>query len=313
MAVRISATLIAGGLSIAACLPFFPLTSSPAPQQSAVPLKDVCPEGWSRYRCQGDLIRLCVAPDVESQHNLRDSFYFSSACRADESVVPEAWAHARAQEIGYNVAAGIEGYNFRSRVARLDSSQIKNGDMEKTIEKILRDYPHGREEGFDELGPLGRASLDDYGLHLPPKPSVREVCPAAWGRYSCQFVRLCVAPSVANRYNLETSKEFGYAECNADNHSVGEEDTNSSPHDVGMAAGALLLGPRYVGVVKLDSSDIVDGNLDEAIERLVLVPIPTNALIEYQRGLLEGRAEFERYLAKAKQKAKEIEDAKSPH
>jgi hypothetical protein len=149
-------------------------------------------------------------------------------------------------------------------------------------------------------------SLEQYNLEPPiPKAGAADVCPAAWSRFSCKFVRLCVSPSVKSKYDLKTSKEFGYADCKADNRTVPENDTycspqrdtHCSPHDVGLAAGMLILGPRYLKAVKLDSSDIFDGDIEEAIQRLVLVPVPTSGLMEYDRGYEEGQAQFKKYVS----------------
>lgn len=318
MAIRISSIVI-GGLSVAAFLTLFPLAISSAAQQSVAPLRDVCPDGWARYRCTTG-VRLCVSPEVERQYDPAESLRKVrgwGACVANDELVPEAWTHATPEELGYMEASDTPGYNFCRKVVKFDSSNIKDGDLDKTIESLHipdGDNPTSWNKGWHAYKPLDSISLETYGLPVPaPKPSVKEVCPVGWSRFSCQFVRLCVSPRVTSQYNLETSKEFGYAGCKADNRSVGEEDTNSSPHDVGIAAGYMLLGPRYVGVVKLNSSDILDGNIEEAIQRLVLVPLPTNSLIEYFRGVGVGLALFQRDLAKAKQEAKDIENAKSPH
>ena len=315
MVTRTKLILLGCGLSIATLLPLLPLTSSPAPQESTARLKDVCPEGWTRYGCQ--LVRLCVSPEVESQYpvakTLEDK---STGCgRPDDRIVPEVWTHATPYEVGWREKGQYGGYNFYSKVAKLDSSTIKNGDLNDAIASLhLNDPSTDWNNGWHDYLNTNLMSLETYDLALPPpKTPVKEVCPTGWSRFSCEFVRLCVAPSVTNRYNLTTSKEFGNARCEMDNRSVGEQDTHSSPHEVGKAAAALLLGPRYVGVVKLDSPDIFDGNIDEAIQRLVLVPIPTNALIEYARGAKEGEAMFRSYLSKNRQKEKEIEGAKNPH
>jgi hypothetical protein len=304
------------GLSVAAALAMLLATEikSQEAQQSATPLKDVCPDGWDRYSCQG--VRLCVSPDVASRYDNR------LGCTGPEkAIVPAQWSHATPEEVGYaDMSFSAGGYNYVSSVMRFDSSMIKNGDVKEAMNQLSRSIitksdPHRYSDGEQEANkPLELRSLDTYGLRPPPpKTPVTEVCPTGWRRFSCQFVRLCVAPNVTNRYNLSKSEKFGYAKCEIDNHAVGGEDTHSSPHDVGAAAGWMLLGPRYVGVVKLDSSDILDGNLDEAIQRLVLVPLPTNALMEYERGARDGLARFENYLNENRIKEKEIEDGKRPH
>ncbi len=81
--------------------------------------------------------------------------------------------------------------------------------------------------------------------------------------------------------------------------------TGATPHDVGYARGALLIGPRYLNTVKMYSSDIVNGDIDEAIQRLVLVPVTARVYVEFLRGEGEGIAQFEEFLAKTRKKAPE--------
>ena len=79
-----------------------------------------------------------------------------------------------------------------------------------------------------------------------------------------------------------------------------EEDTHFSPGDVGE--GAFLVDRIYFKAVKLDSSDIFEGDIDEAILRLVLVPIPASGLIDYDRGYEKAKVRFLRSAAKADKK-----------
>ena len=48
----------------------------------------------------------------------------------------------------------------------------------------------------------------------------------------------------------------------------------------------------------LDSPDIFNGDVEEAIKRLVLVPVPTSGLKEYDKGFDEGQLKFKEYLTK---------------
>ncbi len=344
MVTRTKSMLLACGLSIAALfvMPLIPEAVSQDSQQSATPLKDVCREGWSRYSC-GYRIRLCISPDLEKQYDLTTSIRWSvEGCYRDQTLIPDVWAHVPSEVLGYlRQAWRWRGYRFRSRIVNFDSSMVKAVEAEATrldpaldiairnlqIYRAGDDTPNhspgfAEEQGFNEFkGPydatVPEKSLEQYKLEPPiPKAGATDVCPAAWSRFSCRFVRLCVSPSVTGQYNLATSKEFGYADCKADNRTVPDkdtycspkQDTHCSPHDVGWAAGALILGPRYLRAVKLDSSDIFDGNIEEAIQRLVLVPIPTSGLMEYDRGYEEGQAAFQKYLTENGQK-----DTESPH
>lgn len=317
MASRISSILVVGGLSIAALvvMPLVPRTVSQEAQERAAPLRDVCPEGWARYSCNE--VRLCVSPEVENQYDVAKALEEKgTGCGRSDRIVPGAWAHVTPYVVGWRNRAYMGGgYYFYTRVAKLDASNVKNRDLNEAIENLhLGNTSRELSKGGSDWKPVDFESLETYKLKVPtPNPSVKEVCPAGWRRFSCEFVRLCVAPSVTNRYNLETSREFQNADCKMDSRTVGAEDTNSSPHDVGYARGWMLLGPQYVGVVKLDLSDIFDGNVDEAIQRLVLVPLPPNALIEFNHGAKEGVARFQNYLNENRIKEKEIEDAKSPH
>jgi hypothetical protein len=316
--------LLPCGLAIAVlfAMPLIPQAISQELQSNGTPLRDVCPVGWSRYRCIG--IRLCISPEVENRYDASASPGVTNSCHSDKVlfgdkiVIPEAWTRATPEESGYSVGRNKGDYFFYSRVVKLDQSMIKNGDLIKTLQDLLvvgtefESWSHGRAK-WKPLVP--QKSLEAYSL--PPAPTTgKEVCPVGWAKFSCQFVRLCVSPSVAANYHFSTSREFNDAQCEADNHTVSENDTycspkrdtHCSPHDVGMAAGMLILGPRYLKAVKLDSSDIFDGNIEEAIQRLVLVPIPTSGLMEYDRGYDEGQAAFQKYLSENGQK-----DAKSPH
>jgi hypothetical protein len=199
---------------------------------------------------------------------------------------------------------------------------IKNGDLEGAIRELFMErglygqYPYFMDrfnEGRAKYQAHEEVSLDSYNIKPPSsRTPVTDVCPEQWSRFSCQFVRLCVSPTVAAKYDLVSSEEFKYARCKADNRSVPEGDTHFSPHDVGE--GALLVDRVYFKAVKLDSSDIFEGDIEEAIERLVLVPIPSSALIEYDRGYEVGLPRFKRSVAKTSQKyQKQSEDATSPH
>ena len=103
------------------------------------------------------------------------------------------------------------------------------------------------------------------------------------------------------------SENFKYAECEEDSNIVPAEWTGATPHDVGYARGALLIGPRYLNTVKMYSSDIVNGDIDEAIQRLVLVPVTARVYVEFLRGEGEGIAQFEEFLAKTRKKAQEAQ------
>jgi hypothetical protein len=315
-------SVLFGCIIIVAILLVSPLiypTISQVSQQRAVPLTDVCQEGWSRYYC-GLGVRLCISPDVESQYDLSKT-NINWCNSSPQPSLPDVWAHVSPEVVGYVEAAYPRwaGYNFHVRVVKFDAAMIKDGDVKTAAENLQRDmHTEAERDAYtsgDRLGqpknlsekwtaPAPQPTLESYGL--PPAPgSGKELCPTAWSRFSCQFVRLCVSPSVAANYDLKSSKEFGYAGCKSDNRSVSEQDTNFKPHDVGFAAGALLIGPRYFRVVKLDSSDIFDGNIEEAIQRLVLVPIPPSGLMEYDRGYAEGQTKFKDYLAKNRQRESE--------
>lgn len=305
MAFRSKSILLASGLTLAAlAISLIPQAISQESRQSAIPLKDVCREGWSRYKT-GLGVRLCVSPDVEQQGDFRSSAACKNNCAPDAHLVPEAWAHATAEEVGYlHASGGTEwaGYEFRVRVVNVDSSLMKSSGLERAVDINEESFQHGSSKFIPTYHEM---SLASYGLPFPErKVAVADVCPPHWSRFSCQFVRLCVSPSVAGKYNLATSNEFGYADCKADDHTVPAEETHSSPSDVGFAAGALLTGPRYFKSAKLDSSDIFNGDIEEAIQRLVLVPIPTSGLMDYDRGFVKGQGMFKDYLTRNGQKDK---------
>jgi hypothetical protein len=328
MPIRSKAVLLCCGLTIAALyIALIPQVISQESQQRATPLKDVCPQGWSHYKC-GNSVRLCVPPDLESQYDLANSVkeWSEQNCgEADKTILPDAWAHATPEEVGYLLfASRWQAYDFYCGVVKLDSSMIDSSVFTK--KRYNNEEMNRRQNMVDAFSRLrskissacddyrwqeGRAaykahvdmSAEQYKIKLPPPEiGVKDVCHAGWSRFSCQFVRLCVSPDVVAKYDLNTSREFGYAHCKADSRVVPEEETHYSPEDVGFFAGSLLAGPRYIGAVKLDSSDIFNGNIEEAIQRLALVPIPTSGLMDYDRGFEKGQAMFVDYLAKNAQK-----------
>jgi hypothetical protein len=313
-------------LSIAAlfAMPLIPQAIAQEPQASETPLKDVCREGWSHYSC--GQVRMCVSPDVEEQLTTHWGFQHAQGCYRDETLIPDVWAHVSAEVIGYlqQGYGRYSGYTFRTHVVYFDSSTIKNAEPDSlgAISSALRSslFDQGQknlvafDKGMSEFIPGSNYEepVDSYNIkHQLPKTPATDVCPAAWSRFSCQFVRLCVSPSVASKYDVASSDEFKYAHCKADNRSVPEGDTHFSPHEVGE--GALLFDRVYFKAVRLDSSDIFEGDIEEAIRRLVLVPIPPHALMEYDLGYEEGRARFRRLVTKTNEKQKRSEDAPNPH
>jgi hypothetical protein len=326
MALRRKSILCRGLAVIVLALLLVPQAKSQSAQQSQSPLKDVCPDGWLRYSCGYGYVRLCVSPDVEGSDDLTESLQIRGGCGADESIVPEKWTHATLEQCGYMMASmslGL-GYHFYTRVLRLDSSSINHRDrnvqaggysaskdLDQSI-KALFQYP-GEDNGRYEFSPIVIRSLDKYGIsfHDPATP-VKDVCPTGWARYSCRFVRLCVSPTVAGSYDLRGSKLMNYAECKIDKRAVALDSTHASPYEVGLAAAAMLDGPSYFSVVKLDSSDIFGGDLEEAIQRMVFVPLPTNFLMEYARGAKEGNAWFDKTLAEMRAKEQAVKDSKGP-
>ena len=198
---------------------------------------------------------------------------------------------------------------------------IKDGDVETAANKVVRDAQSGTDSErdiFNAAGARGSALRWEKPFEIPKdvklrssETSVTDVCPTSWSRFSCQFIRLCISPSVVHHYDLASSEEFGYARCKADTRSVPEEDTHFSPGDVGE--GALLVDRVYFKAVKLDSSDIFEGDIDEAILRLVLVPIPPSGLIEYDRGYVKAKARFQRSVAKTDQKQDRSGTAPNPY
>jgi hypothetical protein len=331
MGARTKSMLLGCGLSIAALcsLTVIPKAISQESERRATPLKDVCPEGWSRYDCRGSF-RLCIAPGVETQYDLTKSQV--QYCRPDNTfIVPDAWAHVSPEIQGYlsrDYNDRYFGYRFYRGVKNLNLSMIERAEKrlaETALQTAVDDLELGS-TGYEY--DTGIAEYEDYAMKNksfppelpldsnniesgPPKTSVTDVCPAQWSRFSCQFVRLCVSPRVSSKYDLASSDEFKYAHCKADKRSVPEGDTHFSPYDVGYAT--LLVNRVYFKAVRLDSSDIFEGDIEEAIERLVLVPIPPSGLMEYDQGYLKGRARFERSVSKANQKDKQSEDAKTPH
>jgi hypothetical protein len=255
---------------------------------------------------------------VEKQYDLTNSIreFSQESCYSDSDSVPEVWTHATPEEMGYFAQDNgtYRGYKFRAGVVNIDSPRIKNGDLKSFIlsHKGSTDDYVSYDKGFKEHISRYEMSVDSYNIVSPsPKTPVTDVCPAQWSRFSCQFVRLCASPSVVGKYDLASSEEFKYAHCKADNRSVPEVDTHFSPYDVGYAA--LLVDRVYFKAVKLDSPNIFEGDIEEAIERLVLIPIQPHALMDYDRGYEVGRTRFERSVSKANQKQQQSEGGQSPH
>lgn len=240
----------------------------------------------------------------------------------DVRIVPEEWTHATVGELGYlSQAWGQKGYYYYYKVVNVDASMIDSdkfdeGKLSFAVRRLYHavdlsnadrgDYLRNREK-CEKLTSLFRDySLDEYHLKvLQPKPGVKDVCRPSSVRYSCDFVRLCVSPGVSSQYDLAKSKQFKYAGCKADDRIVPAAETESSAHDVGFAAGALILGPRYMKSVELDLPNIFGGDVDEAIQRLLMVPIQPHDLMEWDQGYLDGQAKFSQFLQNVEKKSED--------
>jgi hypothetical protein len=301
-----------------------------ASQGPVIALKDVCPDGWTRYDCN-DGVRLCTSPDFRSACESRgiscdNTVRYIGECVVSKWIVPEEWAHDTIDDLGFARFEIGPRYGWHTRVVRIDSSSFSSKDDLHDAMKSLnafgvmarareahdewrRNVPDEVDEDLKRSGWPPRVhinSLAEYRLPPPRPPNNNDVCPADWTRYSCELIRLCVSPNIMHRYAVRMSPMFKNAACEADSGIVPSEWTGATPHDVGYAQGSLLLGPRYLKTVRLDSSDIADGDIDEAIQRLVLVPVTARMYVEYLHGLGEGIAEFEEFLAKDRKKAQEI-------
>jgi hypothetical protein len=157
-------------------------------------------------------------------------------------------------------------------------------------------------------------------LNSAQKPtSLLEVCPPGFKRFSCKFYRLCVSPGAKQLEYWEQNRLNEVADCTSDTlrrgveRMVPEENTRSSPYDVGFAAGVRILGPRYLGVAFLYPTDTDLGKFEESINRVLVAPLPKDASLEYDRGFHDGLVAYDDFLQQTKQKAKQIEGAERPH
>jgi len=75
-----------------------------ASQESTIPLKDICSDGWSRYDCNAG-IRLCISPDFhsacESNRISCDISLNAHGCRISKWIVPDEWVHDTAHDLGF--------------------------------------------------------------------------------------------------------------------------------------------------------------------------------------------------------------------
>jgi hypothetical protein len=287
---------------------------------SSTELRDVCPDGWSRYRCSSDRveeeggIRLCVSPGVQIGPEAQ------GVCRKDPLIVPEAWSHASPDEVGWEEAnCGSNCTILVTNVVRLDSDTFdryrkevlarnhlslkgyyqEHPDMlaATVVVDLLSDSARGGEwsaiqnyKRLDYLTSEERTLVQKWLPPPKPKSTAIEVCPSGWQRYSCKFSRLCVSPEVAAKYDLNNARAFSCHDCKLDENIVSEPDTHASAREVGFIAGGMIQVPKYTSVVNLNLPDIGDGNLDEAMERLLMIPPGIKANRDYYEGFGMGLA-----------------------
>ena len=147
-----------------------------ASQDSAIPLKDVCPAGWTRYEC-GGVIRLCTSPDLHT--GVRMEAY----CTISKRIVPDEWIHDTAYDVGFakaNAGGGYRtgtGYGWFTGVWKVDSSSVSSDDDMKGIlhritpieieqDRGMRDYSQWRPTVPDEVEQWMKSSIPVAPLHL---------------------------------------------------------------------------------------------------------------------------------------------------
>jgi hypothetical protein len=274
------------------------------------------------YRCQPSQKLLCVSPEYYSSIPGGVGTLYTAGCSPlARGVLPPELVYNTPHDVGF--AYRTYTWVFYSGVVKLDSpnrwddatlEMLRFREASREFQSGMEEYERWRANIPDEVpdekkkgknaAPITPSSLEAYGLHPKEPPSETDVCPQRWARYSCQFVRLCASPSVANQYPLKTYLKG--AGCEWDSSIVPKEWTGATPKNVGYSAGALMQGRRYLKAVNLDSADIIDGDLKDAFQRLS-PPITARMYVEYLYGLGEGISDFHDFLTKVRQKSKQTQ------
>jgi hypothetical protein len=261
-----------------------------------------------------------------------------SACGEDYLPVTQAYTHATQRQLSFYAGyyPVIQTVMF-AKVEKIDDADFSSEEsFDRAIDRFnasFKDVEAHDQDAFREGQRAREAVVDaDAAAAQVPLPkashadaSARDVCPTGWRRYSCQFARLCLSPDLLDKSqepdSLETRSEFVFAKCKADDRTASEVSTHASSYMVGYAAGFRLFDTRkYFKVVKVDSSYVQPDNvnwhargLGAALERAGLSLLPPSAIQEYAHGWHDGNEEFQKFMAKVKQGAKESEGTQEQH
>jgi hypothetical protein len=268
-----------------------------------------CPAHWTAHICGPDI--LCVAPEVEAKYDLEAPLrHVHCSPKAAAGEIPASSLRDDPYLYGFSVGAGLQP-TFRRQALMLDSSMLTDGDVEGALKALDVDavggneWAHPANQGHVDGTSAMLASLrmpsvkvNQVGAFACPSPSLSHVCSS--------MILLCVAPQIEGKYDLPDSEVFQRAYCDATPLSkpVPATSITGDPYKAGYYIGFMVLPPKFVKLIKLDNSQMVEGNLDEALIKLDL-RIPPDWVTKFDKGIHDGAEDLISAVDKAEEKAKQ--------
>jgi hypothetical protein len=143
--------------------------------------------------------------------------------------------------------------------------------------------------------------------------AVPQACPSGWFPHVCDFDILCVSPGVETTSDFSRSKEFKRANCKLDYERkeiaatviMGEGPAPKGPWAACYSVAFAGIAPMMkVRALKLDSTSIIDGDLDRALVSVGL-HAPANWFEQCDKGKYDGNKDLWDYLNKTDQAKKQ--------
>lgn len=271
-----------------------------------------CPAHWKTHVCHDTV--LCVDPEVEMKYSFEAPLkHVGCNPEVATNVIPASSIRGDPYLYGFSVGAGLVP-GFWVRALMVDSSMVQDGDVEGALKSLgvgtygANDWAH-----LENKGRINGSQAHNARLMLPTmKVSAegRPACSSASSVHVCgSMILLCVAPEIERKYDLLDSEPFQKAYCDARplSEPVPATAITGDPYKAGFSLGFMILPPKYVEVIKLDSLQIAGGDLDEALRKLDL-RIPSDWETKFDEGLDAGGSALleasDQADAKAKQMAK---------
>jgi len=286
-------------------------------QSTKGPGGKACPARWKTHICDGGTI-LCVDPEVELKYDVTaplPKVNCNPAIAKQEikasQVRGDAFLH------GFTVGAAVPE-TFWMRALMLDASMVHDGNIEGALHRLGLPKPYtsfGPSDGkVDEAIALGNNSRNAAGLleqatgGLPEHAQGKLACAPPSVVHECaSMILLCVDPEVEEKSDLSNSEAFRTAYCDFRpmTKPVLATAITGDPYKAGYSVGFWVLPERFVKIVKVDSSQIAGGNLNEALTKLDL-GIPPDWEIQFDEGVEAGANALIDAAHQAEQKAKQM-------